>query len=196
MDSIQSTLVPLGIDNIDTDQIIPARFLKATDRKGFAKGLFFNWRYREDGSENPDFVLNQSRFQGEVLIGGNNFGCGSSREHAAWALADYGFKAVLSSQFADIFKGNALKNGILPIELPEEDIAAILNRAESQPGTEVTIDLEKQEVRVEALGYTAGFEIHPFHKHCLLNGLDETGFLIGLREEVRQFELQTQTIAI
>ena len=173
-------------DNIDTDRIIPGKYTKTLDISSLAAHVL------ED--LDPSFRLKVQ--SGDMIVAGDNFGCGSSREHAAWALADYGFKAVLSSQFADIFKGNALKNGILPIELPEEDIAAILNRAESQPGTEVTIDLEKQEVRVEALGYTAGFEIHPFHKHCLLNGLDETGFLIGLREEVRQFELQTQTIAI
>ena len=187
MTFIRSTAVPLPVDNVDTDQIIPAAYLKATTKTGFGKHLFQHWRYLPDGSPNPDFVLNQAKYQGSILISGNNFGCGSSREHAAWALADYGFKAVFSSQFADIFKGNALNNNILPVELDAELIAKLSKEIQNNPSLEIVIDLQEQFVEVPELGIKSHFEINAFRKQCLMEGIDETDFLIGLRAEIAQF---------
>lgn len=187
MSYIQSTAIPLEIDNIDTDQIIPAAYLKATTREGFGEHLFQHWRTLPDGSPNPEFVLNDPRFQGDILIGGNNFGCGSSREHAAWALADYGFKAILSSQFADIFKGNALNNNLLPIELEPTLIAEICQAVREKPDTPIEIDLKEQRLKLPSLGIEASFEINSFRKQCLLQGIDETDYLIQLRPEIADF---------
>ncbi|SNS98684.1 3-isopropylmalate/(R)-2-methylmalate dehydratase small subunit [Ekhidna lutea] len=188
---IRSKAIPLPIDNIDTDQIIPAKFLKQTDRLGYGKNLFYAWRYLQDGSPNPDFELNNpARKDAEILIAGNNFGCGSSREHAAWAVADYGIKVVLSTQFADIFKGNAYNNGILPVELDERSIADITQLVLDQPATEIEVSLQHQLVKVSTLNLEKNFHISPFKKECLLNGVDETDYLINLRGEVTLFEQQ------
>jgi 3-isopropylmalate/(R)-2-methylmalate dehydratase small subunit len=172
-----STVVALPISDIDTDQIIPARWLKVTDKSGLGEGLFHAWRYNADGSPKPDFVLNRPDVQGaQILIAGNNFGCGSSREHAPWALQGYGFKAVISSYFADIFKGNSLKNGLLPIVVDQETYYQLVSLFEEDPTTAVTVDLASQTLILPG-GQQVGFPIDPFAKHCLLNGVDQLGFL-------------------
>lgn len=183
---ITDTAVPLPVENIDTDQIIPARFLKATDRKGFGDNLFRDWRFDENDSPKDGFVLNDSNFGGSILVAGNNFGCGSSREHAAWALAGYGFEAVISSFFADIFKGNALNNGLLPIQVSEEYLAKLLKAIQNEPKTELTIDLEAQ--TLESPAGTRSFEIDPYKKMCMLNGYDDIDFLLSRKELIREFE--------
>ncbi len=190
MSFIQSTAIPLMVENIDTDQIIPAAFLKATNKEGFGNNLFYNWRY-ENNQPNPNFVLNQDKYKGCILVAGNNFGCGSSREHAAWAIADYGFKAIISSQFADIFKGNALNNNILPIELKKEIVSTIANQIEQSPELEIEIDLERQLVIVPQLQLIEPFEINQFRKQCILEGIDETEYLINMREEIKEFAQNT-----
>ncbi|CAM1335237.1 3-isopropylmalate dehydratase small subunit [Tenacibaculum aestuariivivum] len=180
------TAVPLTTENVDTDQIIPARFLKATDKKGFGGNVFRDWRFNKDGSVNEDFVLNNKNFKGSILIAGDNFGCGSSREHAAWALAGYGFKVVVSSFFADIFKGNALNNGILPIQVSEEYLKELLNKITEEPGTLVTVDLENQEI-ITPVG-TSSFDINPYKKLCMINGYDDIDFLVSKKEKIEAFE--------
>ncbi|MCK0132311.1 3-isopropylmalate dehydratase small subunit [Flavobacteriaceae bacterium F08102] len=180
------TAIPLGIENIDTDQIIPARFLKATDRKGFGDNVFRDWRYNKDNSINHDFVLNNDTYQGEILIAGHNFGCGSSREHAAWALAGYPFKVIISSFFADIFKGNALNNGLLPIEVSPTFLKKLLHEVTEKPKTSITINLEKQTISC-SIGVES-FEIDPYKKVCLLNGYDDIDFLISKKEQIEAFE--------
>ena len=180
------TAVPLPTENIDTDQIIPARFLKSTDKKGFGDNVFRDWRYHKDGSLNEEFVLNQEKYAGSILVAGDNFGCGSSREHAAWALAGYGFKVVVSSFFADIFKGNALNNGILPIQVSEEYLKKLLEEIKENPNTELTVDLEGQ-----TLGSSVGtveFEINSYKKICLLNGYDDIDFLLSKKDKIKAFE--------
>lgn len=174
-------------ENVDTDQIVPARFLKATTREGFGKHLFYDRRFDEEGRER-DFVLNDSRFGGEILIAGKNFGSGSSREHAAWALADYGFGAVVSSFFADIFKNNALNNGILPIQVSEDFLRRLFEVIEREPKTVIEVDLEKQVVRVEGAGLECGFEINAYKKECLMNGYDDVEYLLSMGERVKEFE--------
>ena len=175
--SFTSTIVALPLENVDTDQIIPARYLKVTDKSGLGEGLFYAWRYNADGSPKPDFVLNRPDVQGaQVLVAGNNFGCGSSREHAPWALQGYGFKAVISTYFADIFKGNSLKNGLLPIVVDQETYYQLVSLFEEDPTTRVTIDLANQALILPG-GQQVGFPIDPFAKHCLLNGVDQLGFL-------------------
>lgn len=186
---INSIAIPLPTQNIDTDQIIPAKFLKQIDKLGYGKNLFYNWRFNEDGTPDESFELNKPERQGaEVLVAGNNFGCGSSREHAAWAVADYGIRAVISSQFADIFKGNAYNNGILPVEVSVDNLEEILSVISENPETQITIDLETQEVAVPSIDLKAKFDISPFKKECLLNGVDETEFLINLRSEIEEYE--------
>lgn len=186
---INSTSIPLPIDNVDTDQIIPAQFLKQVDKIGYGKHLFNSWRYLPDGNPNPDFILNkQERSDAQILIAGNNFGCGSSREHAAWAIADYGIQAVISTQFADIFKGNAYNNGILPIQLSKQSVDAIMQQSLDKPDLSIQIDLESQTVTVDEIGIKEIFEIHPFKKQCLMEGVDETEYLIKLRPEIEAFE--------
>ncbi len=180
------TAVPLPTENIDTDQIIPARFLKATDKEGFGDNVFRDWRFHKDGSTNQDFVLNNTTFKGSILIAGDNFGCGSSREHAAWALYGYGFKVIISSFFADIFKGNALNNGILPIQVNEEFLKKILNLTTTKPNTTLEIDLEAQIVRTPVGDVT--FEIDPYKKMCLINGYDDIDFLVSKKQEIEKFE--------
>ena len=184
---IESQFVPLPVENIDTDQIIPARFLKATTREGFGKNLFRDWRYVQDDEKQPvaTFVLNQPEYSGEILVAGKNFGCGSSREHAAWALQDYGFRAVVSSFFADIFKNNALNNGVLPVKVSDE----FLSRIFSLPADSIiSIDVEKQTITLLATGEAAHFEINPYKKTCLLNGFDDIDYLINRKDSIEKYE--------
>ena len=180
------TAVPLSTENIDTDQIIPARFLKSTDKNGFGDNVFRDWRYKKDGSLNEDFVLNNDNYSGSILIAGDNFGCGSSREHAAWALAGYGFKVVISSFFADIFKGNALNNGILPIQVPKEYLVKLLQKVTNVPDTTIIVDLENQVIKTP-IG-NVDFEINSYKKLCLLNGYDDIDFLISKKDKITAFE--------
>jgi 3-isopropylmalate/(R)-2-methylmalate dehydratase small subunit len=185
---LKSSMVPLTVENVDTDQIIPARFLKATDRKGFGKNLFRDWRFTTDGQTKEDFTLNQSQYKGAILVAGNNFGCGSSREHAAWALADYGFKVVISSFFADIFKGNALNNGILPIQVSAEDLQRIFTAVDKDTSIEAIVDLENQKLLVDTAGIAVSFEINDYKKMCLINGYDDIDYLISQKEAIEAFE--------
>ncbi|PIF45782.1 3-isopropylmalate/(R)-2-methylmalate dehydratase small subunit [Chryseobacterium sp. 52] len=188
---INSSAVPLPAENIDTDQIIPARFLKSIDRKGFGENLFRDWRFNiHTGEPNPDFVLNNPEYSGEILVAGNNFGCGSSREHAAWSLTDYGFKVIVSSYFADIFKGNALNNGLLPVKVSEEFLKNILQHITENPESEIHVDVEQQTISFN--GKTETFELDSYKKICLLNGYDDIDFLISKKQVIQQFELKTQ----
>ena len=180
------TAVPLTTENVDTDQIIPARFLKATDKKGFGDNVFRDWRYHKDGSVNESFILNNKNYKGSILIAGDNFGCGSSREHAAWALAGYGFKVVISSFFADIFKGNALNNGILPVQVSEEFLKKLIAFIEENPTSEITINLEEQTINSE-IGKES-FDINPYKKTCMINGYDDIDFLISKKDKINAFE--------
>ncbi len=183
-------MAPLPINDIDTDQIIPARFLKVTDKEGLGAACFSDWRYEADGSPKPDFVLNQPAYQGaSVLIGGHNFGCGSSREHAPWALIGAGFRAVISTYFADIFRNNALKNGLLPVVVDAETHRQLISLAQEDPSTEITVDLESQTVRLPD-GRQVTFPIDAFSRYCLLNGVDQLGFLQGLDEQITAYEAQ------
>ena len=191
---IYSTAVPLPIENIDTDQIIPARFLKATDKQGFGKNLFRDWRYHKDNSINDDFILNNDAYFGEILIAGSNFGCGSSREHAAWAIKDYGFKVVISSFFADIFKGNALNNGLLPVQISESFLQKLLKTVKNNPKSLILIDLKAQKITAQDLGISEKFEIDPYKKLCLLNGYDDIDFLVSIKDKINLFEEKRKTI--
>ncbi len=185
---LTSAAIPLSIENVDTDQIIPARFLKATNRDGFGENLFRDWRYNKDGSENKDFVLNDNKYTGKILVAGDNFGCGSSREHAAWAIHDYGFKVVVSSFFADIFKGNALNNGVLPIQVSPEYLQVLFKTIENDPNTQIEVDLEEQKITLIETGASANFEINNYKKTCLMNGYDDIDFLISNKAEIEAFE--------
>jgi 3-isopropylmalate/(R)-2-methylmalate dehydratase small subunit len=186
---IQSRFVPMSAENVDTDQIIPARFLKATTRDGFGKNLFRDWRYENNDESRPkaDFVLNQPKYAGEILVGGKNFGCGSSREHAAWALQDYGFKAVVSSFFADIFKNNSLNNGLLPVTISDGFLSKIFSQNNEAT---LTIDLESQLITIDATGEQEHFEINPYKKTCLLNGYDDIDYLLSIKPAIETFEAQ------
>lgn len=184
---LKSTAVPLPVENIDTDQIIPARFLKATTREGFGDNLFRDWRFDAAGNPVKDFVLNNQTFSGKILVAGKNFGCGSSREHAAWALYDFGFRVVISSFFADIFKNNALNNGLLPVVVSDSYLRQLLDKIRSNPATSVTVDLERQVVTVD--GAEEKFEINQYKKTCLMNGYDDIDYLLSLNKEVRTFDL-------
>jgi len=185
--SLTSRVVALPVNDIDTDQIIPARFLKATDKNGMGDNLFADWRYHSDGSPKPDFVLNQPEAAGrQILLAGDNFGCGSSREHAPWALTGFGFRAVISTSFADIFRSNALKNGLLPIIVDESTHQRLLALAGEQPGVELTIDLATQTLSFP--GGSVSFPIDPFNKTCLLNGVDELGYILSFEKEIAAFE--------
>ena len=188
LQKIKSRFIPLRIENVDTDQIIPARFLKATTKEGFGKNLFRDWRYENDDETKPknDFVLNQKQFSGEILVAAKNFGCGSSREHAAWSIKDYGFKVVVSSFFADIFKNNALNNGVLPVTVSDAFLQAIF--AQSAEST-LTIDLEKQTITIDSTGASESFEINAYKKTCMLNGYDDIDYLLSMKEEIEKFEL-------
>jgi 3-isopropylmalate/(R)-2-methylmalate dehydratase small subunit len=188
--TISGRFVPLNMENVDTDQIIPARFLKATTRDGFGKNLFRDWRYENDDETKPkaDFVLNQKQYSGEILVAAKNFGCGSSREHAAWSIQDYGFNVVVSSFFADIFKNNALNNGVLPVTISEaflQTIFALGNEAT------LTINLEAQTITIDATGERESFEINPYKKTCMINGYDDIDYLLSIKEDIINYETQT-----
>ena len=182
-----STAVPMPIENVDTDQIIPARFLKATERKGFGDNLFRDWRYNADGSSKKDFVLNQPVYQGKILVGGKNFGSGSSREHAAWAIYDYGFRCVVSSFFADIFKNNALNVGILPVQVSEAFLEQIFQAIEADPHAEFEINLPEQSMTILSSRAKEHFDINGYKKHNLMNGFDDIDYLQSMREEIQEF---------
>ncbi|RAW02630.1 3-isopropylmalate dehydratase small subunit [Pseudochryseolinea flava] len=185
--TLKSQAVPLPIENIDTDQIIPARFLKATTRDGFGENLFRDWRFNNDDTP-KDFVLNDKKYTGKILVAGKNFGCGSSREHAAWAIHDYGFRVVISSFFADIFKNNALNNATLPVTVSEDFLKKTFAAIEKNPATVITVDLENQKVSLED-GTSESFDINAYKKTCLANGYDDIDYLLSLREEIKQFEI-------
>ncbi len=183
-----STVVPLPIENIDTDQIIPARFLKATTREGFGENLFRDWRYDSEGRAKKEFVMNSPLYKGQILVAGKNFGCGSSREHAAWAIDGAGFRAVVSSFFADIFRNNALNNGLLPVVVSETMLAEIFRMVESEPATELKIDLETQTIEIVGTEHKESFDIAPYKKQCLMNGYDDVDYLVSIREEIAAYE--------
>lgn len=186
--TIESTGVPLPIENVDTDQIIPARFLKATERKGFGDNLFRDWRYDKSGNPVKEFPLNNLKYSGKILIGGKNFGSGSSREHAAWAIYDYGFKVVVSSFFADIFKGNSLNNGLLPVQVSPEFLEKLFLSIEEDPNTIIRVDLINQKISLVKAGESEKFDINPYKKECLLNGYDDIDYLLSLKEKIKEFE--------
>lgn len=191
---IQSSAVPIELENIDTDQIIPARFLKATTREGFGKNLFRDWRYERDDENKPvqSFPLNNKIYTGKILIAGKNFGCGSSREHAAWAIKDYGFDAVVSSFFADIFKNNALNNFLLPVQISDEFLSKLFNAIKKDPNTEIEINLEEQYIKITSTGEQENFDISQYKKTCLLNGYDDIDYLLSMKSEIEEFEQQPQ----
>ncbi len=188
-----STAVPLPVENVDTDQIIPARFLKQVTKSGFGENLFRDWRYDRSGKSNSHFVLNNPLYQGSILVAGKNFGCGSSREHAAWALKQYGFEVVISSEFADIFKNNALNNGVLPIEVTPEFLDAVFTAIENDPTTKLQIDLSSQSCKLVDTDLIFSFDIDPFKKQCLMDGMDELDYLVSLSEDIKEFEKQHKT---
>ena len=188
--TIKSKAIPLNVANIDTDQIIPARFLKATDKKGFGDNVFKDWRYDESGDLKSDFPLNNPKYSGSILVAANNFGCGSSREHAAWALVGYGLKVIISSFFADIFKGNALNNGLLPIQVSETFLKKLFKVIESDANTILTVNLETQSLSVNDTGLSSNFDIDSYKKTCLINGYDDIDYLINQKEKIKAFELQ------
>ena len=184
--TITSRFVPVSMENIDTDQIIPARFLKATTKEGFGKNLFRDWRYENDNEANPkDFPLNQPEYSGNILVAGKNFGCGSSREHAAWAILDYGFRVVVSSFFADIFKNNALNNGVLPVQISDQFLQQVFKQGNE---VELTINLEEQTIQITSTGETEHFDINSYKKTCLLNGYDDIDFLLSIKPGIEKFE--------
>ena len=185
---LTSTVVPLPVENIDTDQIIPARFLKATTREGFGENLFCDWRYDTNGNKREEFVLNNPTYGGEILVAGKNFGCGSSREHAAWAIQDHGFKVVISSFFADIFKGNALNNGLLPIQVSDAFLVKIFEAVTRDPKTQLTVDLQEQVVELQSTLENESFEINAYKKSCLINGYDDIDFILNQKEAITTFE--------
>jgi 3-isopropylmalate/(R)-2-methylmalate dehydratase small subunit len=187
---VQSTCVPIRIDHIDTDQIIPARFLKATTREGFGDNLFRDWRYDANNEPIADFILNQPTYKGQILVAGKNFGCGSSREHAAWAIADYGFKIVVSSFFADIFKGNALNNFILPVQVSDDFLNHLFDAIEADATTQVIVDLPNQTIEIPSLNLKNAFEINEYKKMCLMNGYDDIDYILSKKEAVAAFEKQ------
>ena len=187
-DILESTCVPLPLENVDTDQIIPARFLSATSREGFGNNLFRDWRYMKSGEPNSEFVLNNPKFSGKVLVTGKNFGSGSSREHAVWAIFDYGFRAVVSSFFADIFMNNSLNNGLLPIVIPDELLKKLHELIQRDPSVKVNINLEKQTFTILSTGDSVNFAINPYKKECLLKGLDDIDFLLSMKDTITAYE--------
>lgn len=191
-DILNSTCVPLPYENVDTDQIIPARFLSSTSREGFGENLFRDWRFDKSGKKNMDFSLNNPEYSGKILVAGKNFGCGSSREHAVWAVYDYGFRAVVSSFFADIFRNNALNNGLLPVVIPEKLLADLLELIKNRPETIVKIDLQQQLIAIPAIGESSWIEINPFKKECLLKGLDDIEYLLGIQSLITDYEIKTR----
>jgi len=187
-DILTSTCVPLPAENVDTDQIIPARFLKATSREGFGENLFRDWRFDKQGNQTKDFVLNNPEYSGKILVAGKNFGSGSSREHAAWAIFDYGFRVVVSSFFADIFKNNAMNNGLLPVQVSEAFLRTIFNEIEKDAATQLRVNLEKQKIKLLTTGETETFDINTYKKSCLLNGYDDIDFLLSKKDKIIVFE--------
>jgi 3-isopropylmalate/(R)-2-methylmalate dehydratase small subunit len=185
---LESTCVPLPLENIDTDQIIPARFLSSTEREGFGENLFRDWRFDGNGNPMPGFVLNRPEYRGEILITGSNFGCGSSREHAVWAIADYGFRAVVSDSFADIFMNNALNNGLLPVVIHSGLLTQLTALVTEKPGTRIRIDLDDQLLSVPGTGLRSGFPVNGFRKECLMKGLDSIDYLLAMKEEIEAYE--------
>ncbi|HOM62694.1 MAG TPA: 3-isopropylmalate dehydratase small subunit [Dysgonamonadaceae bacterium] len=186
--TITSTYVPLPIENVDTDQIIPARFLKATTREGFGNNLFADWRYDKEGNPKPDFVLNDPTYSGEILVAGKNFGSGSSREHAAWAIAGYGFKVVVSSFFADIFRNNALNNGVLPVVVSSNFLNSLFESVQKNPKATITVNLDAQTIRNNETGEQESFEINAYKKECLLKGLDDIDYLLSNKDKIEAYE--------
>ncbi|QMU30666.1 3-isopropylmalate dehydratase small subunit [Adhaeribacter radiodurans] len=193
---ITSSAVPLPIEDIDTDQIIPARFLKATTREGFGDNLFRDWRYDNQNNPKPEFVLNNPQYSGKVLVAGKNFGCGSSREHAAWAINDYGFKVVISSFFADIFKGNALNNGLLPVQVSEEFLATIFAHIFADRNTALEVNLEEQTVRIAGTDLVEKFDINQYKKTCLINGYDDIDYLLSLKDQIETYEKTSKYLSL
>lgn len=187
---LRSSAYPLPIENVDTDQIIPARFLKATERKGFGDNLFRDWRYNSDGSLKTEFVLNDSKYSGKILVGGKNFGSGSSREHAAWAVYDYGFRCVISSFFADIFRNNCLNVGVLPVQVSPEFLDAIFKAIEANPETEIEVDLPNQTITLVETGAQESFDINSYKKENMLNGFDDIDYLTKMKDEIKTFAEQ------
>lgn len=185
---ITDSCIPLPLENIDTDQIVPARFLKATTREGFGENLFRDWRFDKDGNRIDSFVMNNPAYKGCILVAGKNFGCGSSREHAAWAIADYGFRVVVSSFFADIHKNNELNNFVLPVVVSEKFLASLFDSIAADPSTQVTVDLPAQTITNNATGERESFEINGYKKHCLMNGLDDIDFLLGNKDKIEEYE--------
>lgn len=188
LDIITSSAVPLPMENVDTDQIIPARFLKATTREGFGENLFRDWRYDENGNPIPDFPLNDTKYSGKILVAGKNIGSGSSREHAAWAVHDYGFKVVVSSFFADIFRNNCLNNGVLPIQVSPEFLQMIFNEIDKDSSVELHVDLPAQKLTIKSINEASSFEISPYKKECLLNGYDDIDYLISIKDKIEAYE--------
>lgn len=188
IDIVTSTCVPLPLENIDTDQIIPARYLKATTKKGFGENLFRDWRYDKKGNMNPDFVLNRDVYRGKILVAGKNFGSGSSREHAAWAVEDYGFRVIVSSFFADIFKNNAMNNGLLPVVVSPDFLSSLFATLKNDPKATVTVNLPMQSVTNDSTGQQERFDINEYKKNCLINGLDDIDYLLGNKEKIEKFE--------
>ncbi len=186
--TLESPAIPLPIENVDTDQIIPARFLKATTRDGFGENLFRDWRYDKNNNKISNFVLNNSTYTGKILVGGRNFGSGSSREHAAWAIYDYGFKVVVSSFFADIFKNNSLNNGLLPVQVSEGFLSKIYSAIEANPATKLKIDLENQTITLLSSGESEKFDINPYKRTCLMNGYDDIDYLLNMKDKIEAFE--------
>ena len=188
---LNSTAVPLPIENVDTDQIIPARFLKATERKGFGDNLFRDWRYNQDDSPKEDFVLNNPKYSGKILVGGKNFGSGSSREHAAWAVYDYGFRCVVSSFFADIFKNNCLNIGVLPVQVSPAFLTDIFTAIEEDVSTELVVDLPAQTITISSTGASESFDINTFKKGNMTNGFDDIDYLLNIKDSIRDFAANT-----
>lgn len=190
--TLQSTAVPLHLEDVDTDQIIPARFLKATTREGFGDNLFRDWRYNADNTPKVSFILNDSTYAGQILVAGKNFGCGSSREHAAWAILDAGFKVVVSSFFADIFKNNALNNGLLPVVVTPEFLKTIFENINNNPKTILVVDIQQQTISINDTNHIASFDINPYKKTCLINGFDDIDYLLSLKSEIAAFEVSRE----
>ncbi len=190
-DILNSTAVPLSIENVDTDQIIPARFLKATERLGFGDNLFRDWRYNSDDTPKKDFVLNNDTYSGKILVGGKNFGSGSSREHAAWAIYDYGFRCVISSFFADIFRNNCLNIGVLPVQVSPEFLQQIFSAIEADPKSTFTVDLGQQKVTIDNTAASESFEINPYKKDNMINGFDDIDYLLNIKKEIKNFAQYT-----
>jgi len=188
--TLTSRAIPLAIENIDTDQIIPARFLKATDKQGFGDNVFRDWRFDKNGVANENFSLNNATYSGSILVAGDNFGCGSSREHAAWALVGFGFKVIVSSFFADIFKGNALNNGLLPVQVSEGFLKTLLKTVETQPETQIEVNLESQTITILGSKTSESFEIDAYKKTCMINGYDDIDYLLSKKEQIEAFEAE------